>query len=159
MDAVRKDVEALVYKELEAANKRFPLFNSAHEGYATLAEEIDELKEKVKDIKEDRKVVWKLVKENEANGDKARVFTRSIKIRAILAAVEAIQVAAMCEKYEMSIIKDGNLEIDNMPQNSDKVYCKDCEYLNTDGDKPFCCHRKMSTNGLDDWCYHGKKRE
>ena len=39
-----------------------------------------------------------------------------------------------------------------------RVYCRDCDYLNLDGDKPFCCHRHMSTNGLDDWCYHGKKR-
>ena len=158
MDAVRKDVEALVEKELEAANKRFPLFNSAHEGYATLAEEIDELKEKVKDIKGDKKAVWSLVKENEANGDKARVYIRSIKIRATLAAVEAIQVAAMCEKYEMSIIENQKPKADNAPKNADKVHCKDCDYLNTDGDKPFCCHKKMSTNGLDDWCCHGKRR-
>lgn len=158
MDAVRKDVEDLVEKELEAANKRFPLFNSAHEGYATLAEEIDELKEKVKDIKGDKKAIWGLVKENEADGDKARVFIRSIKIRATLAAVEAIQVAAMCEKYEMSIIENKKFKADNDTKNDDKVYCKDCDYLNTDGDKPFCCHRNMSTNGLDDWCCHGKRR-
>lgn len=44
MDVVRKDVEALVQKELDAANEKFPLFHSAHEGYAVILEENDEIK-------------------------------------------------------------------------------------------------------------------
>ncbi len=45
------------------------------------------------------------------------------------------------------------------PKNRDGVYCKNCDYLNTDSDTPYCCHSNMSTNGLDDWCYHGIKRK
>lgn len=45
------------------------------------------------------------------------------------------------------------------PKNRDGVYCKDCDYLNTDSDTPYCCHSNMSTNGLDDWCCHGVKRK
>lgn len=158
MDAVKKDVEALVEKELEAANKKFPLFHSPHEGYAVLLEEVEELKDNINNIDHDMPVLWKLVKKNEANGDQAKVFIRSIRIMAILAATEAIQTAAMCEKFMMSFSMEEKSKTDNIPQNADKVYCKDCDYLNTDGDKPFCCHRKMNTNGLDDWCCHGKKR-
>lgn len=61
---------------------------------------------------------------------------------------EIKEMADMCDKFKTN----------SEPQNRDKVFCKDCDYLNLDGDKPFCCHRHMSTNGLDDWCYHGKKR-
>ena len=43
--------------------------------------------------------------------------------------------------------------------NDDKVHCKDCDYLNMDSGKPFCCHPRMSTNGLDDWCNFGRKRQ
>ena len=45
MNAVENDIRALVDKELAAANERFPQFHSAHEGYAVIQEEVDELKE------------------------------------------------------------------------------------------------------------------
>lgn len=64
MDAVKKDVEALVEKELEAANKRFPLFNSAHEGYAVLLEEAEELDSDSASIKYDMLCLWNAVKGN-----------------------------------------------------------------------------------------------
>ena len=38
----------LVKEELERANKTFPLFNSKHEGYGILLEEVDELWDEIK---------------------------------------------------------------------------------------------------------------
>ena len=156
MDAVRKDVEALVQKELEAANKNFPLFHSAHEGYAVLLEEVEELKDKISEIEKNMSMLWKFIKNNEIDEERAISIIGSTNTVATLAAVEAIQVAAMCKKFKMSLDPKSR---DNSLESKDKVHCRDCDYLNTDGDKPFCCHRNMSTNGLDDWCYHGKKRE
>lgn len=40
MNAVESDVEKLVQKELESANRRFPMFRSDHEGAAVIFEEI-----------------------------------------------------------------------------------------------------------------------
>lgn len=42
MDAVEKDVRLLVKKELRAANQNFPMFHSAHEGWAVIREEMSE---------------------------------------------------------------------------------------------------------------------
>lgn len=42
MNAVESDVEKLVQKELEYANRRFPMFRSDHEGAAVIFEEIEE---------------------------------------------------------------------------------------------------------------------
>ncbi len=48
-------------REVERANSLWPVFNSAHEGFAVLAEEVDELKshvwtnQKKRDLKEMRK--------------------------------------------------------------------------------------------------------
>lgn len=36
MDVVMNDVRLLVKKELAAANKKFPMFASAHEGWAVI---------------------------------------------------------------------------------------------------------------------------
>lgn len=155
MDAVKKDVEALVEKELEAANKKFPLFNSAHEGYAVLLEEAEELDSDSASIKYDMQCLWGAVKGN--NTEAALETISHTYERAVNAAVEAIQTAAMCEKFKMSLSAAESR--DDIPQNADKVRCRDCDYLNTDEDKPFCCHPKMSTSGLDDWCYFGKRRD
>lgn len=43
--------------------------------------------------------------------------------------------------------------------NDDKVHCRNCDYLNMDSGKPYCCRPHMSTSGLDDWCDHTKRKE
>ena len=41
----------LVFNELNDANKKFPPFNSPHEGYAVILEEMDELWDEIKNNK------------------------------------------------------------------------------------------------------------
>jgi hypothetical protein len=65
-----------IVEELESANQNYPLFNSYHEGYAVLLEEVDEL--------------WDEVKKNPSKQEKWRLKT------------EAIQVAAMAIKFLQS---------------------------------------------------------
>lgn len=40
----------------------------------------------------------------------------------------------------------------------DHVHCKDCDYLCKIGGKICCGYPRMISNGLEDWCRHGKKR-
>ncbi len=136
MNAVKKDVEALVQKELDAANKKFPLFHSAHEGYAVLLEETEELDGDNAAIKYDMLCLWNAVKSN--NTEAALKTVSHTYERAVNAAIEAIQVAAMCKKFKQ------------------KVLCMDCEYFNAGDDKPIYCHG--NTSGLGGLCCFGKKR-
>ena len=50
MNAVESDVEKLVQKELESANRRFPMFRSDHEGAAVVFEEIEECKQEIENL-------------------------------------------------------------------------------------------------------------
>jgi archaellum component FlaC len=43
-----KEILEMITEEYERASKKFPRFNSAHEGYAVLKEEIDELWDEIK---------------------------------------------------------------------------------------------------------------
>jgi hypothetical protein len=66
-----------VIEELCRAMEKFPHFNSAHEGYAVLAEEVDEL--------------WDEVKKNSKTRSKD------------LMRAEAIQVAAMAMRFVLDV--------------------------------------------------------
>ena len=97
MNAVENQVRDLVKIELAAANERFPQFHSAHEGYAVILEEMDELKDAV-DVADDHlSFAWRYVKGDVTEGVKSHV--KYMEAAAIKAACEAIQVAAMCQKF------------------------------------------------------------
>ena len=53
----QKNYIDMVINEFEFASGKYPSFNSAHEGYAVLLEEVDELWAEVKKKKEDRRVI------------------------------------------------------------------------------------------------------
>ena len=99
MNAVKSDVEKLVQKELESANQRFPMFRSCHEGAAVIREEIDEVEYALKRINGAYAELWSTVK----NNSKGTQWAHEMNRWAINLAVEAIQVAAMGQKYMDSI--------------------------------------------------------
>lgn len=99
MNAIENDVNELVFKELNNANKTFPLFNSPHHGYAVVKEEIEETMDGMNLLLEVFANAWSGIKKNES------VFEqfKALKEIAKNVAIEAIQVAAMCDKYNMSL--------------------------------------------------------
>ena len=95
MNAVKSEVKNLVQKELESANQRFPMFRSDHEGAAVIFEEVEEAKDELKSIKSVFEELWYTVKSNEDN----EPWVRRIKEYSINLSCEAIQVAAMAQKF------------------------------------------------------------
>ena len=96
MDVVMNDVRLLVKKELVAANKKFPMFSSAHEGWAVIREELQEVKDDhymLEQYLENR--LWNEVRYNNE-------IPKEAQHRAVHMAVEAIQTAAMICKLERS---------------------------------------------------------
>lgn len=100
MDAVEKDVRLLVKKELRAANQNFPMFHSAHEGWAVIREEMSEADEERYLLKQ--WIEYRLW--NEVKGDLQipKEDLKEMQYRAVHMAVEAIQMAAMICKLERS---------------------------------------------------------
>ncbi len=103
MIELRKEVEAAALAELNRANAKFPLFNSAHEGYAVILEKAEEAQEAMENVNSSLAVLWDRVK-----GKEIACFLdddttpTAIYNQAIDAACEMIQTAAMLLKYEMS---------------------------------------------------------
>ena len=96
MDAVKSYVEKLVQKELESANQRFPMFRSDHEGAAVIVDEIEECKQETENLEIQFDVLWSHVK---ADNKMSVITSGRLKLIAINLACEAIQVAAMAQKF------------------------------------------------------------
>lgn len=97
MNAVKEDVEKLVQKELESENQKFPVFHSDYEGAAVIFEEIEETESKMRGVNRHFASTWYSVKQNERI--KAYSYINKLKNRAVNLACEAIQVAAMAQKF------------------------------------------------------------
>ena len=95
-DVVKRDLYGLIDKELEAANQKFPLFNSTHEAFAVILEEAEEAKEEAGNLDI-------LMKENHDPEALHEELTGIYKT-ALDLAVEAIQTAAMARKGIISSI-------------------------------------------------------
>lgn len=95
MNAVETHIRNLVEIELAAANEQFPQFHSAHEGYAVMLEELDELVNETKLAQIYMGLLWENIK-GDAFCDED---VKDVLKHAVNAACEAIQVAAMCEKF------------------------------------------------------------
>lgn len=98
MDAIRSDVERLAKKELKSANNKFGMFHSQHEGYAIILEEFEEAHDDLIDLELEIKRLWNYVK-CDISGEELYRNLVAIKIKAVSLAVEAIQVAAMAQKF------------------------------------------------------------
>ena len=96
MSTIKSDVEKLVQKELGAANQKFPMFQSDHEGAAVILEEIEEAHSEMLDMELNYKSLWQTIKENFIN---TASYAELIFDDAINLACEAIQVAAMAQKF------------------------------------------------------------
>ena len=102
MNAIKNDVQKLVQKELNSANEKFPLFNSPHEGYAVIKEEIEECMDDLTMMLEAFSAAWDKIKNNKY----AFNTIHQVKEFAESLAIEAVQVAAMADKYNLSLAGD-----------------------------------------------------
>lgn len=97
MNAVQKDIEELTKKELAAANEKFPLFSSMHEGYAVILEELQEARDEYENADKVHENMFSCIKGNDTKN--AIQSAKALKHFAINGAAELIQVAAMAQKF------------------------------------------------------------
>lgn len=83
--------------ELVKAQSKFAPFNSDHEGYAVIKEEIEELGDEHADMLRTLDYLWASTKRNSRDG--ARAAAEAINDAAERAAAEAIQVGAMARRF------------------------------------------------------------
>ena len=101
-NGVSELIKESIKLELENIKKNYgENYNSAHEGYAVLLEEVEEVEECLSYIRTDIKILWERVRNNFKdleNSDKSAELLMVV-VNAKQLAEEAIQVAAVAEKF------------------------------------------------------------
>jgi len=109
MSAKRKladGVDTLIGDELASARERFAAFNSAHEGYAVIREEVEELTEIVPSLTSGLEELWAAVRANDlSDPGVVGAITDNLSFAAERIAAEAIQVAAMAQRFSSDVPK------------------------------------------------------
>lgn len=105
MNAVSEKVRELIQIELEAANKKFPLFASNHEAIAVAFEEYQEAAEELAKCLENFEMCFQQIRVN--NDMLTKTKFAGIRHHAELLAIEAIQLSAMAQKALDSASKRG----------------------------------------------------
>ena len=96
----------LVENELAEAQSNWPAWHSTHEGYAVTKEEYEELETELKAFNKKFKNLWEMTKQNMDEGLESIVF--GMKEDSIKIIGEAIQLAAMVQRYEIDILAKTN---------------------------------------------------
>ena len=101
----RKEIARLVDEELARANEIYPPFNSAHEGYAVILEEAEEMMAEIERASRNIRRMWNRIKVDDENG--VLLAANDAYTRMLDAIAEAIQVTAMLKKAK-NINKQNN---------------------------------------------------
>ena len=96
-EGLRKAVETLAWEELQRASKIHPPFVDMHQGYAVIKEEIEECEEALAKVKTHLDHLWGCARADDL--DVFKIGAKVIKTYAMELALEAIQVAAVAEKF------------------------------------------------------------
>ena len=88
--------DAVAYELLHAKETYGAKYNSNHEGYAVLLEEVDEVKEALEHLENHMRALWQMVRVDSNEGCKVELGL--IASCAIDVAQEAVQVAAVAYK-------------------------------------------------------------
>ena len=97
-----KIIHTLIEEELAEANKRHPLFQSLHEAYAVMLEELEETEEEAKQIRLLLDEMWQRIRQDCG----AEELLKKMQVHAMYMVQEGIQVGAMCEKALASLYKN-----------------------------------------------------
>ena len=101
-EVARLHINKAVITETENAKKNYgERYNSKHEGYAVLLEEVQEAADDLEQLNKDLAYLWALIKNNHIKNGNGTIS--EARDYAEMLAGKAVQVAAVCERFMATI--------------------------------------------------------
>ena len=98
-------IDKAVAYELQNIVKNYgAVYASEHEGYAVLLEEVQEASEASKDMQDKLDIVWSSIRYNFSK-EAIAVQLKEVAYKALALAEEAVQCAAVCERFLETVKK------------------------------------------------------
>lgn len=111
MDKLIVEAQECVEREYGRAGAKFGLTNNSdHESYAVLLEEMQEAQDESLSAEQTLNYLWKLIKRNAPDNKKYELL-KNLETRALLAACEFIQVAAMAKKAAITVCDRASVQV------------------------------------------------
>lgn len=101
MNVSNLEITKAIEAELTSANEKHPPFASLHEAYAVIKEELEEAEYELGEACDSLEGAWECIKQD--NAEDALKHLGWLGIHAKRLAMEACQVAAMCDKADQSL--------------------------------------------------------
>lgn len=102
MTTIVQPINLLVSDELDRASKLHgAVFASAHEGFGVIAEEVQEVGDELEIVEGNLSTMLAFIREGD--GQRIADVADCLRDRAVNAAAELVQVAAMCEKMARTV--------------------------------------------------------
>ena len=109
--------QAVCYELRNIVKKHGPTYASEHEGYAVLLEEVEEACEAAEFIQDALKRLWTSIRQNEfSNFELSQIYNYAKGL-----ADEAVQVAAVCERFMETVKKNAEVKSRETTYREDKT--------------------------------------
>ena len=129
-DTLDMQIDVLVKNTLDRSmRKHGKRFTDNHHAYAVIKEEVEEAGDELNYINAYLESMWGRVREDLEISHEVMVIRR----RAIRLIEEALQVAAMCDKYNNSFSHEENERIQNVDCGVNEAPCNECKPVCKDG--------------------------
>ena len=96
-------IKELITEELERAEGIHSPMHTGHEGYGIMLEEIEELIDEISELSDHFDELWDNIKADNVAGQ--TIWIQELRTRSEKAITEAIQFAAMVERYEKDVLE------------------------------------------------------
>ncbi len=110
--------QAVLHEFRNIVKKYGPTYASKHEGYAVLQEEVEEACEAAEFMQDSLKRLWTSIRQNEFSDFELA----QVRNFAMALANEAVQVAAVCERFMETVKRKEELQSNESTYREDKTF-------------------------------------
>lgn len=99
------EIDMVIQEELTHARVEYKNMTSGHDGHGKIREEFEEMQDEIVDFEGKLECLWRHVKGNNPSGQSLFINEMIVVSKKVIK--EAVQMAAMCQRFKEDICREG----------------------------------------------------